>query len=287
MPAPERFGFSEFTTWPWPFAKDVAEYPKHGADAIEICEFKLAHNDYRQLLELRDSGLTPASVQMKVHSVFVDSMANKPQDPDDRVAAMKDAIAHSAPYLPPETAFVVITGVPPDGNFRKTADRTVEALRELGAHAAAHGMRIAFEPLNPVNIHTDTSVWYLDQGIDLVERVGHPAVGICIDTWNVWQTPHLRETIQRCGDRIFLVQLSDWKTPRSTADRYSLGDGEIPLRDVVRWIRDTGYQGAWIVEILSSYHLPGSLWKSDLDDVLERNYRAFTALFDETGTTTK
>ena len=127
-------------------------------------------------------------------------------------------------------------------------------------------MRIAFEPLSPVNIHTDTSIWYFDQGIDVVKRVNHPSVGICIDSWNVWQTANLDEVIRQCGDRIFLVQLSDWKTPRSTADRYSLGDGEIPLSDIMASIRKTGFDGPWVVEILSSYHLPGSLWKENIDE---------------------
>jgi sugar phosphate isomerase/epimerase len=275
------FGFSEFTTWPWSFSTDVARYPEHGASCIEVCEFKLAHNEYHQLAELRERGLTPSSVQMKVHSVFIDSMANVPEDPDDRLAVMKRAITGSAPYLPSGTPFIVITGVPPRGNVREANDRTVEALKELGEHAARHEMRIAFEPLSPVNIHTDTSVWYLDQGIELVQRVNHPSVGICVDTWNVWQTPKLDEVIRQCGDRIFLVQLSDWKTPRSTADRYSLGDGDIPLSDIVTSIRETRFDGAWVVEILSSYHLAGSLWKGDLDDLLERNYRRFMKLFEE------
>ena len=46
--------------------------------------------------------------------------------------------------------------------------------KKLGEHAARHEMRIAFEPLSPVNIHTDTSIWYLDQGIELVDRVNQP-----------------------------------------------------------------------------------------------------------------
>lgn len=286
MTAQPKFGFSQFTTWPWPFSKDLARYGEHGAKYIEICEFKLAHNDYRQLAELQDHGLTPSSVQMNVHSVFVDSMAQTPEDPTDRIAAMKNAISRSAPYLPAGTPFVVITGIPPNGNFRQSNDRTVEALKELGEHAARYEMRIAFEPLNPVNIHTDTSIWYLDQGIELVDRVNAPAVGICIDSWNVWQTPALGAVIRQCGDRIFLVQLSDWKTPRSTADRYSLGDGDIPLTHIMASIRETGFDGAWVVEILSSYHLSGSLWKEDLDDLLERNYRRFIDLFERSIATT-
>lgn len=275
----EKFGFSEFTTWPWAYDEDLEKYKRHGASVIEVCEFKLAHNRYDELARLRDYELTPSSIQMQVHSVFVDSMANKPEDPADRIEEMKNAIAGSAPHLPAGTPFIVITGIAPQGNFRKAVDRTVDALNELGDFAAGKNMKIAFEPLNPVSIHTDTAVWYLDQGLELVERVNHPNVGICIDSWNVWQTPNLRDVIAQCGKRILVVQLSDWKTPRSTADRYSLGDGEIDLQSMIRAIRATGYDGPWVVEILSSMHLEGSLWKRDLDEVLRENCSAFSRLW--------
>ena len=273
------FGYSEFTTWPWSYKQDVRKYKEHGAAAIEVCEFKLAHGEFDALAEIEANGLRPASIQMAVHSVFVDSMANKPEDPSDRIDEMKKTIAASAPYLPQGTPFIVITGIPPEKNFRKAVDRTIEALKELGEEAGRHGMRIAFEPLNPVNIHTDTAVWGLDRGLEVVERADDPNVGICIDSWNVWQTPALDDVIAQCGKRIFVVQLSDWQTPRSTADRYSLGDGEIPFEPMFRAIRATGYAGPWVIEILSSLHLDGSLWRGDLDDVLRKNRAAFDRLW--------
>ncbi|HKU68124.1 MAG TPA: sugar phosphate isomerase/epimerase family protein [Candidatus Baltobacteraceae bacterium] len=284
MSRPYRFGFSEFTTWPWAFKKDVERYSAHGADCIEVCEFKLAHDDYGDdLASIAKAGMTVASVQAKVHSIFVDSMAPVPKDPRDRVRAIRDAIELSAPHLPKDTPFIVITGAPPDGNMREAIETTVESLKELGDVAARHGMKIAFEPLSPINVNTDTAVWGLDHGLDLVERVNHPAVGICVDTWNVWETPDLPQVIRRCGNRILVVQLSDWKTPRSTADRYSLGTGEIDLAGTIRAIRATGFAGPWVVEILSSLHLDGSLWKSDMDDVLRKNREAFERLWNESG----
>jgi len=276
-----KFGYSEFTTWPWPYKKDLEKYAEHGAGVVEVCEFKLAHGEYDQLAEVGKHGLTASSIQMKVHSVFVDSMANKPEQPEDRIQQMKEAIANSAPFLPKGTPFIVITGVPPDANFRKAVDRTVEALKELGDAAAQCEMKIAFEPLSPINIHADTAVWYLDQGLDVVERVNHPSVGICIDSWNVWQTPDLDDVIRQCGKRILVIQLSDWNTPRSNADRFTLGTGKIPLEKMMRSIRQTGYDGPWVIEILSSMHLDGSLWKSDLDQVLKKNREAFERLWRE------
>lgn len=273
-------GFSEFTTWPWSFREDVQQYAAAGAACMEICLFKLPQHDYGELLDmLPQQGLRASSVQMYVHSVFADSMAARPEDPRDRREEMKRALALCAPHLPKGTPFVVITGVAPGGNIELAVRTTVDTLKDLGDTAAEHGMRVAFEPLSPVNLHTDTAVWGLDQGLEIVDRVGHPAVGLCVDTWNVWQTPGLEQVIAQCKDRIFLVQLSDWRTPRSTADRYSLGDGEIPLRDIVRAIRQTGYSGAWVVEILSSFHLPGSLWKTDLAALLRKNAEAFERIW--------
>lgn len=282
MSRPYKFGYSEFTTWPWPYRKDLERYREHGADVIEICEFKLAHNDYAaQLEQLKDYGLKASSIQAKVHSIFEDSMSSKPSDPEDRIRVIKESMKLTAPYVDKGTPFIIITGIPPKGNFRETVDRSVEALKELGDYAAQHDLSVAFEPLSPVNIHTDTAVWGLDQGLDVVERVNHPAVGLCIDSWNVWQTPNLEEVIRRCGSRIRVVQLSDWKQPRSTADRYTLGTGEIPLAKMIKAIRQTGYEGPWVVEILSSYHLEGSLWKADMDEVLRKNHEAFDRLWEQ------
>ena len=177
MTSDPTFGFSEFTTWPWSFKEDLADYKKHGASVIEICEFEVPHNDYAEYLQLiAQSGMQAASIQAKIHSVFVDSMASKPQDTPDRIDGIERSIM-MAPHVPKGTPFVVITGVAPDGNFKKAIDTSVEALKNLGEFAAQHGVTIAFEPLNPVNIHTDTAVWGLDHGLALVERVNHPAVG--------------------------------------------------------------------------------------------------------------
>ncbi len=50
---------------------------------------------------------------------------------------------------------------------------------------------------------------------------------------------------------------------------------------MIRAIRETGYRGPWIVEILSSYHLPDSLWKSDMDAMLDENRETFARLWEE------
>lgn len=141
-------------------------------------------------------------------------------------------------------------------------------------------MRIAFEPLNPVLFNTDTALWGLDQALELVRRIDHPDLGLCVDTWNVFQTPDLHDVIRECGDRIFLVQVSDWHRPRSGADRISLGTGVIDNTAIIKSVRGTGYAGPYVLEIFSGESLPDSIWRSDLDAVLDQNAAAFVQIWD-------
>ena len=277
-----RFGVSEFTTWPWPFERDIKRYAANGIDTIEITEFKLDRNDYAPQLEsIVKSGLGVSSVQSTVHSLFPDSLAPQPAAWEDRLRHMQSAIERIAPHVPPGTPFVAITGAAPGGNTQHVCDTAVTAFRTLAEHAAKHGVRLAFEPLNPVLFNTDTALWGLDDGLALVRAVDHQAFGLCVDTWNIWQTPNLDEVIRAAADRIFVVQVSDWRRPRSGADRVSIGDGTLDNAGMVRAIRGAGYTGPYVLEIFSGESLPSSIWRSDLDVVLQKNRDAFAHVWKE------
>lgn len=274
------YGVSEFTTWPWSFERDIEVYPRTGAHFIEICEFKLNRNDYApQLRLLNGTTLQVSSVQTTVHSVFPDSLAPQPADVADRVDHIKRGIARIAPHVPAATPFVVITGAAPGGNTQLVYETMLHALDELATFAKKQNVRVAFEPLNPVLFNTDTAIWGLDRALELVARVDNANLGICLDTWNVFETPSLHDVIRQCAERIFLVQISDWRRPRSGADRRSLGDGIIPNARIVKTVAQTGYTGPYILEIFSAESLPNSLWKSDLEQVLLKNKDAFDALY--------
>ena len=215
-----RFGISEFTTWPWPFEKDVERYRAHSAAAIEVCEFKLDRNDYAPQLEmLKARDLAVSSVQSTVHSLFPDSLAPSPRDPKDRMRHMKTAIERIAPHVGEGVPFVAITGAAPGGNTRQVYETALSGFTELAEFAAERGVRIAFEPLNPVLFNTDTALWGLDQALELVQRVNHPALGICLDTWNVFQTPELARRHPRVR-RPYLSRASE-RLPSSAVERRS------------------------------------------------------------------
>lgn len=271
-----RFGISEFTTWPWSFERDLERYAAHGIDAIEVCEFKLNKDDYApQLRRISEMGLDVSSVQTTVHSLFPDSLAPAPLDPADRLAHITTAMERIAPHVPQQTPFVVITGAAPGGDCNRVCDYALDAFGRLGDVAASLGMRVAFEPLNPILFNTDTALWGLDNAIELVRRVNHSHVGVCVDTWNIFETPEVERAIQRCGEKIYLVQVSDWRTPRNNADRRTIGEGSIPTAALLTAARRAGYARPYVLEIFSAESLADSLWKADMDDVIDRNVVAF------------
>jgi len=278
-----RLGVSEFTTTPWAFERDVERYAAHGLDAIEVCEFKLkSGSGYgKQLQSIERNGLFVSSVQTTVHSLFPDSLAPQPADPRDRLDAMFVSIDRIARHVPAGTPFVVITGAAPGGDCRRVYDYACDALPRLATFAAERGVRVAFEPLNPVLFHTDTALWGLHDALELVTTIDHPALGICCDTWNVFETPELESVITACGKRTFLVQVSDWRRPHNNADRRSLGEGSIPTARLLSTLRASGYDGPYVIEIFSAQSLPDSLWNGDMDEMLEQNIVAFERLWQE------
>ncbi len=278
-----QLGVSEFTTTPWSFERDVERYAALGLDAIEVCEFKLEQDRafVRQLQRIERAGLRVSSVQTTVHALFPDSLAPQPADPRLRLRAMFASIGRLAPHVPKGTPFVVITGAAPGGDCSYVYDYARAALPRLAEFAAESGMRIAFEPLNPVLFHTDTALWGLHTALELVEEIDHPALGICCDTWNIFETPNVESVIRACAERIFLVQVSDWRRPHNNADRRTLGDGSIPTANLLAALRASGYERPYVIEIFSAQSLPDSLWNGDMNAMLERNIVAFERLWQE------
>ena len=265
-----QFGVSQYTTQPWTFEQDIEAYAELGVDTIEVCEDKLDVDRIgEQLALVRERGLTISSVQAAVHTLYPDSLFAEPTEPQARAALIRRAIERIGPFAPEGTPFVVNTGVAPGGNFREAHEVVEREFRALAEFAADHGMTVALEPLNAILMNTNSFLWLIPQVMDMIGRVDHPAFGLCMDTWNVWQDPKVLEHIAGCGDKILVTHVSDWHLPRSFADRTIIGQGEIPLPSLLRAIHETGYRGSYSLEIFSDTSLPDSLWKADGRQVIQ------------------
>lgn len=264
---PFQFGISEFTTWPWSFEQDVEQYARLGVDCIEVCEFKLDQSRIAQQLTLIGKhNLKISSVQPSVRTLFPSQSEPEPKDVGQRMARFRQTIENFG-QLAADVPFVTNTGIPPNGNIQEVLDTATREYRLVADFARERGARVALEPLNASIMNIESAIWTLQQGMRLVEAVDRPNFGICLDAWNIWQNADILETIKACGESIFVVQLSDWRTPRSYQDRLIPGKGEIPLPSLLRAIQESGYRGPYVVEIFSG-NVPDSLWKGDLDRVI-------------------
>lgn len=277
---PYLFGVSEFTTTPWTFEQDVRTYAQLGIDTIEVCEFKL--DDTRaadQLTLIAQHGLQISSVQPTVRTLFPSLSQPEPADLSLRMARFRRTI-QTFTGVAPGVPFVTNTGIPPKGNIQDVFDRAAIEYRTLARFAGEHGVRIALEPLNASIMNEESAIWTLEQAMRIVEAVDQDNFGICLDTWNIWQNANIVEDITACGDRIFVVQISDWRTPRSFQDRLIVGQGEIPLASLLRAVQKGGYQGAYSVEIFS-HDVPDPLWEADLRRVIIDSRVGFDAAWRE------
>ena len=263
-----QFGVSQFTTNPWPFERDVETYARLGVSAIEVCEAKLdPARIAEQMALVKDAGLEVTSVQPVTRTLFPSLSQPEPTDIDERMARFKQTIETLAPHVP-GVAFVTNTGIPPGGNMQEVLDTAATQYQALAKFAADHGVKVALEPLNASIVNIESAIWTLPQAMGVVEAVGQDNFGICLDCWNVWQNAGILEAIKASGPKIFVVQISDWRTPRSFLDRLVPGQGEIPLPEFLRATHDAGFRGAYSVEIFSQ-GVPNALWDGDLEQVIK------------------
>jgi 4-hydroxyphenylpyruvate dioxygenase len=128
-----------------------------------------------------------------------------------------------------------------------------EQLRRLAELAAQRGMRIAYEAL-AWGRHVST--W--EHSWELVRRAGHPALGLCLDSFHVLsRTDDFAGIAALPADRVFFLQLAD--APRLAMDvlqwsrhhRLFPLQGGLDLVGFTRAVLATGYQGPLSLEVFN------------------------------------
>lgn len=253
-----RLSISQITTVTQSFADDLDAYRAAGADGIGIWEMKLADDS---LARFRASGLGAAAAIPAVPSILPLPLMEGPEDPAERVDAIRSGIRRLAPFEPECVLF--LTG-PGD-------DRTaiVEGIRAVADEGRARGVRVALEPIQREFMGFWSTVASLDEAAALVEEAGAD-VGLIYDSWHLWREP--LEQVARHRDRIRAVHLADWREPtRNTNDRVLPGDGAVdfgPILDALRW------DGFHDLEIFSDVELPDSLWREEPQALARRGVEA-------------
>ncbi len=169
--------------------------------------------------------------------------------PDPAIRA--DAVAYVVRCL----TFAAATGVPvvqmlPSGETRlaplaRREDEwrwSVEAMRLAAREAERLGVRLAVEPLNRYEAYLVTSA---EAALTYLDAVGSPQVGLTLDLFHAnIEEPTIPSAIRAAGSRLWHVHLAD-------TNREGLGRGHLDLDACAAALRDVGYDGPLVLEVLA------------------------------------
>jgi len=113
--------------------------------------------------------------------------------------------------------------------------------------AQAAGVRLMIE--NAPALYADTHIAHTLRDTIALAQIAD--IGICIDLVGCWTEAGLRSLIEQAVPRCGLVQVSDYVAgDRSLPARAVPGDGNLPLARILGWLLETGYDGAFELELL-------------------------------------
>lgn len=193
------------------------------------------------LEKARNAGVVmPSAVVAMEHFVGDFDPANRRHSIDDVKELLSTLPAAGAAGIVMPNGFAVFSRkLPPFTPPRSDAESRrllVEALQELGEHAASHGVQVYLEPLNR---YEDYLVNTLADAVSIVEEVASPGVSVIADTFHMSiEESDIAAAIRAAGSHIQHVQLGD-------SDRFEPGHGHYDWPETLSALHEIGYDG-WL-----------------------------------------
>ena len=183
---------------------------------------------------------------------------------DDFRAAIDMAAGLQAPVLT-----IVVGGVEPGTKgVGDSLKRVAETVAEAAPYAAARGVKLALEPLNPVYGGDRSCLVTMRDAVDMVLAIGAGNVGVAVDVYHVWWDTDLARQVTRLPvGGLMGFHLCDWlaATRDVLLDRGMMGDGVADIRGLRAVVEAAGYAGPCEVEVFSA----GNWWLRDPGEVLD------------------
>ena len=177
-------------------------------------------------------------------------------------------------------AFCGLDGLSLEQNLEITAQN----IARLCAIGRDYGIGFQYEGAAWTPLHC------LRDCVRLVDMVAAPNFGLVIDFWHLWASrgAEPKELAALDGRYILGVHVCDGQRPpldergeiqaweeESVYRKFLPGEGELPVRDWLRALQDTGYTGAYSGEILNPW-----LWEQDHLDLARRMKSALASFLE-------
>jgi sugar phosphate isomerase/epimerase len=265
-----RLSMNEMTTYRWSFEDDVAHYAAAGFTAIGVWRQKLSDFGEEKGVELlADSGLDVSNLLWA--GGFTGSDGRSLRDSIDDAA---EAIRLAAQL---RAACLVIYSGGRAGHTHNHARRLLSvALRELLPLATEQEVTLALEPMHAGCAAEWTFLTTLDDALALLDGASSPRLQLAFDTYHLGRDPRIINRLPEIAGRIAVVHLGDGKgPPERDQNRSRLGQGTLPLREIIAALTAAGYEGFYDVELIGE-----DIESADYGELLRHSRDAFLALID-------
>jgi len=116
-------------------------------------------------------------------------------------------------------------------------------LKPVAYYAGQRGVQLAIEPLN--RFETDF-INTVEQGMDLVGRIGASNVGFLLDTFHMnIEEKDIAAAIRKAGSKVFHFHSCE-------NDRGTPGTGHVEWKEVASALREINYQGPVVIEAFTT-----------------------------------
>ncbi len=118
-----------------------------------------------------------------------------------------------------------------------------------------------------------TYIGSLPAALWMSRQVNHPNLKVCLDAYHLWAGPSKLADLDdiRPGEVVNFhiddVKASKPREAMGDADRVMPGDGDIPLKEIVRGLEGNNYNGAVMLELFSPLW-----WKRPVEEVCQVGY---------------
>ena len=268
----ERLSLNLATVQHLSLADAAALCVRHGIPAIGVWRDRVA-----------EVGLAQAAATVRAAGLHVSSLCRggffPRADAEGLRAALADnrvAVAEAA-ELGADALVLVCGGLVPGRRDLGLARRMVaDGIGDLVPEAQRLGVRLGIEALHPMFCADRSVISSLGEAVDLALQFPADAVGVAIDTYNVWWDARLMDGIARAAGRIVCYQVGDWVLPLPQdilLGRGHVGDGVIDFAPITAAVTAAGYAGYVEVEIFND-----DVWAAPADQTAAKVRERFAAI---------
>lgn len=240
-----RLSINEITTYRWSFEEDVQNYAAMGVGAIAVWRQKLSDFGEEKGIELlADHKMQVSALQWAGGFTGSDGRTFR-ESVEDAQEAIELAAELSA------NCVLIYSGARAGHTHNHARRLFRSALKELGPVAHERKVTLAIEPMHAGCAAEWTFLTELPETVEMIHAAECPSVGLVFDAYHMGYGPQVIERLPELVPMMALVQLGDaHQPPRGEQNRCRLGEGTIPLQQIVTTIRDAGYDGFYDIELL-------------------------------------